>query len=228
MNERQDNLLRTIVEEHIQTAEPIGSQLIVDKYFKDISSATIRNEMAELENKGLICQPYTSAGRIPSIYGYQYYLEKLIPKKDLDAKIKKSLDQVLSKINYDRQDIKDLAKFLTELSNQAILVGFSQNDVYYTGISNLFKQPEFTQHARIFSLSEIIDHLDDVMTKIFPISSNKVDVLLGEDNPFGDLAAAVIIKLKIKKDSVLIGILGPVRMDYAKNMGLLNYLKNNL
>ncbi len=228
MNERLDNLLKTIVEEHIQTAEPIGSQLIVDKYLKDVSSATIRNAMADLEHQGLICQPYTSAGRIPSIAGYEYYLANLITQKSLTAKVKKTLDQLLSKINYDRQGIKDLAKALAELSGQAMLIGFSQHDVYYTGISNLFKQPEFSQHARVYSLSEIIDHLDEVMTKIIPIASDKVQVLLGDNNPFGDLAAAAIVKLTLNQQSVLLGVLGPVRMDYARIMGLLEHITHKL
>ena len=78
LNDRKKRILQAIVEEYIQTAEPVSSNTIVNKYEKDFSSATIRNEMAELESIGYLDKPHTSAGRIPSAKGYRFYVDELL------------------------------------------------------------------------------------------------------------------------------------------------------
>src|SRR3989338_11285598 len=95
MNKRQELILKTIIKEYIKTALPIGSEGLVDKYNLDISAATVRNEMAELEEAGFIAQPHTSAGRIPTEKAYNFYLENLGEKKLNDVE-KKSLEQALA------------------------------------------------------------------------------------------------------------------------------------
>ena len=78
---RKERILKLIVEQFIQTAQPVGSQTLINEYNLPYSSATIRNEMSELEKDGLIEKPHTSAGRIPSNKGYRYYIERLREKK---------------------------------------------------------------------------------------------------------------------------------------------------
>jgi len=77
---RQQRVLSHLVEEYIQTVEPVSSKLICEKYINNASPATIRIDLNKLEKENLICQPHTSAGRIPTISGYRRYLEKLDPK----------------------------------------------------------------------------------------------------------------------------------------------------
>ena len=72
-DERKQKVLRAIITDYINTAEPVGSRTIAKNYDLGVSSATIRNEMSDLEDMGLIEQPHTSAGRIPSQQGYRYY-----------------------------------------------------------------------------------------------------------------------------------------------------------
>ena len=79
---RMIDILKAIVDEFVATAEPVGSKTLVDKYRLPYSSATIRNDMAILETMGYLEKPHTSAGRIPSNKGYQYYCEHLL-KKDI-------------------------------------------------------------------------------------------------------------------------------------------------
>lgn len=78
LSERQKKVLRAIVEDYIMTAEPVGSRTISKKYALGVSSATIRNEMADLEDMGYLIQPHTSAGRTPSDDGYRYYTRRLV------------------------------------------------------------------------------------------------------------------------------------------------------
>ena len=223
MGERQRKLLMVIVEEYISSAAPVGSGVIAEKYFNDLSSATIRNDMAELEENGYIFQPHTSAGRIPTLAGYSFYLENFVTTGEINQKHKKTIETTLANINANEEGIKTLAKTLAELSEGAILVGFSPMNVYYTGISNLFRQPEFQQNALMFSMSEIIDHLDEVMSRIYHTVDNQVKVLIGEDSPFGQFSSVVMTKYEFSGQVGLIGILGPNRMNYRQNMGLIQF-----
>ena len=81
LNERKIRILEAIITDYIDTAEPIGSRTIAKKYDMGISSATIRNEMSDLEDLGLIVQPHASAGRVPSDKGYRLYVDNIMPKK---------------------------------------------------------------------------------------------------------------------------------------------------
>ena len=78
LDNRKKKILQAIVEEYIETAEPVSSKSLVEKHGIDYSSATIRNDMAELEKIGLLDKPHTSAGRIPSAQGYRYYVDELV------------------------------------------------------------------------------------------------------------------------------------------------------
>ena len=81
MESRQLDILRAIVEEYVSTEEPVGSKAIAEKHVMGVSSATIRNEMAILEDAGLITQPHTSAGRIPTDKGYRLFVDKIATVK---------------------------------------------------------------------------------------------------------------------------------------------------
>jgi heat-inducible transcriptional repressor len=81
--ERRSRILRLIIEEYVESAMPVGSESIVRKYRLPVSSATIRNEMARLEEEGYITHPHTSAGRVPSDKGYRYYIESLMEEQEL-------------------------------------------------------------------------------------------------------------------------------------------------
>lgn len=78
LDERKRKILKEIVDEYIESAEPVSSAIIVEKYEQDISSATVRNDMAELEKAGYLEKPHTSAGRIPSAKGYRLYVDELL------------------------------------------------------------------------------------------------------------------------------------------------------
>ena len=78
ISERQRNILSIIIEQYVSTARPVASEHIVNSYGLNVSSATVRNDMVELERAGLIMQPHTSAGRVPSDRGYRYFVENLM------------------------------------------------------------------------------------------------------------------------------------------------------
>jgi len=226
MHPRQKELFKHIVEEYIKTALPVGSKLIVEKFNWDISPATIRNDMMELENAELIFQPHTSAGRVPTEFGYKkYVIENVDLAKMISEKDKNDFLRIIE--NYESgstEKIKQLAKILAEKSGLSAVVGFQDNDVYYTGLSNLFSQPEFQDLNLVCNLSVVIDHLDEAMQNIYGKIDKEVMIKIGAENPFAHDCAAVLVKIK----NILIGIVGPMRMNYQKNAELINFAKNIL
>ena len=83
LGERQRDLLRAVIREYIATAQPVASAALVRQYRLDVSSATVRNELAALEELGLLTHPHTSAGRVPTDLGYRYFIESLMPTSDV-------------------------------------------------------------------------------------------------------------------------------------------------
>lgn len=123
LNERKINILRSIITDYIETGEPVGSRTIAKKYNMGISSATIRNEMSDLEDMGLIVQPHASAGRIPSDLGYRLYVDQLMKLEEVDNDKQEFLQNVISK-NIDSIEylMEESAKALSMLTNYTTLV----------------------------------------------------------------------------------------------------------
>ena len=123
LNDRKIKILEAIINDYVATAEPIGSRTIAKKYNLGISSATIRNEMSDLEELGLIVQPHTSAGRVPSDKGYRLYVDHLMHSRELtgdEAKmLKEVINQNVSHIDY---LMKQTAKALSMLTNYTTVV----------------------------------------------------------------------------------------------------------
>ncbi len=119
LTQRMVDILRAIVDEFVSTAEPVGSKTLVDKYDLPYSSATIRNDMAALESMGYLEKPHTSAGRIPSNKGYQYYCEHLL-KKDMDDEVKYALSNIFDHRSANIEDaIKESCRIVSEMTKLA-------------------------------------------------------------------------------------------------------------
>ena len=220
MNSRQQELFKNIVNEHLVSAKAVGSKFLADKYSMDVSPATIRNDMAELERQGLISHPHTSAGRIPTARGYKYYVDNHLQEKSIASKDKDILDKIEKQVDQPGLTAKNIAKKISELTNTATIIAFSKNDIFYTGISNLFSQPEFSDVNVIYSLSEVVDHLDEVIDTIFD-DIQDTQIKIGQNSCFADNCSSILTK----SDNKLFGILGPMRMDYQRNLSLINYSK---
>jgi transcriptional regulator of heat shock response len=213
MNSRQDLLLKAIVELHIDSANAVGSKTLVEEAKFDLSTATIRNEMSTLETDGFIYQPHTSSGRVPTIKGYQYYLDNLLSVQNLSEEEERELKKVY------QNGVRDLAKYLVDKTQLASIIAFAPSDFYFTGLFNLFSQPEFEDYKMVLSMSQVVDSLEKALNGVYhQISEPKV--LLGPNNPFSEYCSVAITPLETK-DRELLAILGPVRMDYNKILALL-------
>jgi heat-inducible transcriptional repressor len=229
MEERQKSLLNLIIREYIKTALPIGSKFIVERGGFKLSPATIRKEMAELEKEGYIYQPHTSAGRVPTEKGYRFYIDNLLKEKELKEKEEKYLKTSLKKAREEKSYIKSLAKTMAELSSEAVLIGFGPDNFFYTGLTNLFSQPEFASQDLVYNISLVIDHLDEVAPEMFDQIGEEAEILIGQENPLARDCSIIIAKYRLSRSiSGIIGILGPIRMDYESNLSLVKYAQKLL
>ncbi|MFC1662717.1 hypothetical protein ACFL04_00945 [Patescibacteria group bacterium] len=221
LTDRKKELLTTIIREHIREAQPVGSSVIVDKYNVKVSPATIRNEMMDLDKQGYLYQPHTSAGRLPTEKAWKFYLDSGMKEAALAKSMEKQLADALKRGTEINQSIKEMAKEMAIMSKQTVIFSFNPNDNFYTGIANLFRQPEFAQQEIIYELSDVIDHLDEVVEELFEKIDNQVEVFIGKENPFGVQCGFIATKSK----RGLMGILGPIRQDYQHHHALLIYSK---
>ncbi|NBK99665.1 MAG: heat-inducible transcription repressor HrcA [Erysipelotrichia bacterium] len=122
LSERQKIILKTIIDEFTRTAEPVGSKTLMNLLAVQVSSATLRNEMAKLEEFGLLEKTHTSSGRIPSSKGYRYYVENLM-EKQLDDEIQNTLTTIFHERHYSMEEIiKKSCDILSQMTNLTSVV----------------------------------------------------------------------------------------------------------
>ncbi|MBP6859461.1 MAG: hypothetical protein KBC69_02480 [Candidatus Magasanikbacteria bacterium] len=222
MDGRKHQLLTMVIEHYIKNAEPVGSKFLVSFGGLDFSEATVRNELRALEEEGYLMHPHTSAGRIPTERGYRYYVDQLnleknnIPKNDF----KTLVDSLSAEQDYELSR-KNLAKAAVGLSKETVIIAFSTERVYYTGLSNLFNKSEFGDLEAISNISEMFDNCEEYLEDFM----HKVEVspryFIGSENPFDEMLS--VVSARFGKEG-MIALLGPKRMDYRYNFSLIKKL----
>ncbi len=149
LNERSQNILDAIVKDYIISAEPVGSRAISRKHNFNLSPASVRNVMADLEEMGLLCSPHTSSGRIPTGKGFKYYIDTLLEVRDLKPEEKEQLSHSYRFQNMRMEDImQEVGRVLSGLSQYTGLVMAPKF------ISTVFRQIEFIRlsHGRVLMI----------------------------------------------------------------------------
>ncbi|OGY79587.1 MAG: hypothetical protein A3B74_02305 [Candidatus Kerfeldbacteria bacterium RIFCSPHIGHO2_02_FULL_42_14] len=227
MNERQQKLLSAVMKEHMKTARPVGSTLLAEHYHFDVSPATIRNDFMALEEGGYLTHPHTSAGRVPTEQGYQYYVAEQLQLKPVQNKEKQKLEQAQKSQGDGR---KNLAKQLAEISDEAVMIAFTEDDFYYTGLAHLFQKPEFAELNLLYNIGKVIDHLDEVVPQLFELVTEEAQVLIGSENPISSDCSLIVgaYTQATENEKSIIGIFGPWRMDYERNIPRLKLVQHYL
>lgn len=221
LTERQEQLFTDILEHFVRTSEPVGSRSLAESKVWDVSSATLRNEMGALEKAGLIMQPHTSAGRIPTEKGYRYYINKHL-KPDPLASV---LDRALKKSYTDTSDdgLKNLARELANISELAVIISFGNKELYYTGLRHLLDQPEFGEIEEMYDVLEVLEEHKTEINSFFDELPGNLAVFIGSENPFLPVGSFVAAQIEHNNQKRYIGILGPMRMEYKKMVSLINH-----
>jgi heat-inducible transcriptional repressor len=222
MTDRQANILRAIVEQYAEVASPVGSSLLAKVF--NVSSATIRAEMAELERLGYIHQPHTSAGRVPTDKGYRFYVNVLNESTDVPAerRAERALTARVESGGLPERTIRNAVDTLVELTHNLGLATIG-NQLYMSGLSNLFGQPEFIGGAQVQQVARLLDNLEPWLREAAP--NEPLSVYIGAENPIGRSANASLIISRFRSpysDRSYIGVLGPTRQQYRDVMSLVS------
>lgn len=222
MTERQVKILATIIEQYAEVAAPVGSVLLAKLF--NVSSATIRNEMAELERMGYIKQPHTSAGRIPTDKGYRFYVNELSEATNQTpsepTRNSRAIATRVSQSGEPAQAIKSAVDSLVQLTHNLGIATIG-NQLYVAGYSNLFGQPEFLDPLHSREVARLLDNLEPWLREAAP--NEALNVYIGRENPIGGSAGVSLIISRYRSpysDHSYIGILGPTRQSYRSVMGL--------
>ena len=235
MTDRQNLILERVIKEYVDSAEPISSGLLEKKYDFNLSPAMIRIEMEKLTDAGYLFQPFVSSGRVPTDKGYRYFVDKLLNEKSVKTKEPKELRDLLDREGDDFWGFgQSFAKMLSQMSSMMAVVSFPEEDrLFKEGWENIVRMPEFADREIIFGLTDFIDdmerNIDDVCEE--SAGSNKqqtgITIYIGEESPFGKVKGFTIISSSCsfpKKKKGTISLVGPKRMAYERNIGILNSL----
>ncbi len=257
ISQRQGALLASIIENFIKTAEPVSSKLLEKSGFFGLSSATIRAEMNELEGFGYLAHLHTSGGRVPTDYAYRFYVDNIVnqnsPKESLrdptgQAKIKNqkyenTIRNAIHEAGEDPREInKVVAQTLSDLSENLVITGIEEGrDFFKVGLSSLFELPEFREFDRAFRLTSFFDEFESLFEQIereffgldrqSAYSGDDIKVFIGRENPVKDIRDETVMFARYNLPHDLTGsltLVGPTRMDYAKNIGLIKYATREL
>lgn len=238
LTSRQTQILKTIIDEYIETAEPVGSDALDKKYNLGVSPATIRNEMSTLTKSGYLRQPHTSAGRIPSPLAMKFYINQLMEEKQMSL-----VDEVKAKEEVwdSRDDIDELMNEATHaLANRTRSLAVAalkdadartgkRDRFWQAGHSYVFNNPEFAEMAACQNLFSIFEEFDKLDRLFFGFeSTSPLEVLFGEELGMPELATSGIISthFNIKGKPGALGVIGPARADYASVIPILRYFGN--
>ena len=230
--DRRQFLLKAIIESFIQTAEPVGSKFLLDTYRLDISSATIRNEMATLEKMGLLFQPHTSAGRIPTDLGFRVFVDELM---ELDPSLLEIKQQAILDLQAKRSEER-LYEAVSLLSRSSNNISFAtiphRHQTYFLGLANILHQPEFTNSAQAYTVVKVLEDAYQFCDLLDNLEINEqIKIFIGRENIIPEIQSCSLIATRFNLPDVgtgIIGILGPTRMRYAYNIGLIEYIRDHL
>ncbi len=234
MNSRQQNILVAVVELYMKAAAPVGSQSLLGYLPLKVSSATVRNDMAFLEEEGYLYQPHTSSGRIPTDKGYRFYIENGMRAELLSKKEESDLRTELIKLQTRNARLaRTTAKLLSAFSGNLAVSGVMDHEEFYDfGMKELMEEPEFRELDEVCRIVEALDSIDEKLDIILnKMKDGEMRIFVGEENPVKEISNCAMIVAPYRNsdgDRSVLAIIGPKRMSYAKNTSLLEYVRKLL
>lgn len=228
LSPRQTLILKAIIDEYVETADPVGSLALEKKYDLGVSPATIRNEMGELTSKGYLRQPHTSAGRVPTPMAMKFYISQLMEEK------KVSLTQEVrakEQVKSSHDDLGEIMEYATEALAQntgCLAIAVVEDGKQWShGYANIFDSPEFYNYQVSQSLLSLLDERR-MLSEIFferLTGASPIEVLFGEELEwdFFEPVGVVASQFQAGNKRGAIGVFGPYRLNYASVIPMVRY-----
>lgn len=231
---RRKAILEATMNRYIKSGVPVASEEIAKEF--GLSSATVRNVFAELEEGGYLTHPYTSGGRIPTNKGYRYYVDYLIFQSDLlDDEKEQVSREYETEINRLEDVLEKTSAVISAITHYAGIVSFLewQDRLFYKGISLILDQPEFRDAQKIRLLIKLMED----KRRLLEIINMKMEedertvVLIGEELGCPEIENCSLIVSRYclgKKPSGRLAAIGPKRMEYSHTIPALEYIADAL
>ena len=234
LSERKLKILQAIITDFIHNAEPVGSRTLSKMLEMNISPATIRNEMADLEEMGYLYHPHTSSGRVPSDKAYRLYVNRMMNKYELDQaekqRIRRELRAHIAEIERTVRHATELLSEITNLTSFATVEDMRDMSLFLQGMTRIFAHPEYStiEHARTFL--EMVDDRESFANEL-AARREGLSITIGEENSDRIAPGSSIISATYYVDGRLIGkfgVVGPTRMRYSEITSVIEYMSNNM
>jgi len=228
LTERQTQILKTLIEEYIETAQPVGSETLDKKYNLGVSPATIRNEMADLTTAGFLSQPHHSAGRSPTPKALRYYVENLMTPKKLSVAEEVAVKEKVWDYRYQLDKfLREVTKALAQRTKTLALAATDQGDFFSSGMANILEMPEFFDIDLTKSLLLSLDEFDFWKNLFLEMSpEDPFRLLLGEDLGRSVLQSCGFVFSCFEipsKGKGVVGVVGPSRLNYSSIIPTVSY-----
>jgi heat-inducible transcriptional repressor len=229
---RKNQVLAFTISTYIGNGQPVSSQVLADHF--GLSSATMRNILAELEDDGYLYHPHTSAGKVPSNKGYRYYVDFLMSIAQMPQEQRTS---ILNAYRNPASSLEDLLEktsdILADLTHYTSLVSLPDIDdrIYYRGLSNLIQQPEFHDIRKLAVLLRLLEEKKELLDAINKDFKEPMRVYIGEEIgcPLGDTCSLIVSTYsKGRKLKGRLAVLGPRRMSYEHAVSALEFISQTL
>ena len=234
LTERKLKILQAVITDFIRNAEPVGSRTLSKLLELNISPATIRNEMADLEEMGYLYHPHTSSGRVPSDKAYRLYVNHLMDRYELaqaeKQRIKRELRAHMTEFERTVRHASELLSEMTNLTSFATLEDMRDMNLFLQGMTRIFAHPEYStiEHARPFL--EMVDDRDSFASEL-AAREQGLTITIGDENSTRIAPGSTIISATYHVDGHMVGklgVVGPTRMRYSEITSVIDYMSRNL
>jgi transcriptional regulator of heat shock response len=231
---RRREVLEAVIDAYVKNASPVSSEMLVRDFNMDLSPATVRNCLAELEEMGYLTHPHTSAGRMPTQAGYRYYVDNLMKEIKLLEKEKTRIETDYRRHIGELEAILDeTSRIISEVTHYAGIVSFSdwRSRIFYKGTGFMLEQPEFKDLAKIRHLLKVLEEKERLLEILNCDLKEKIAIYIGSEIACSDMdgCSLIISSYKMKdRPSGRLAVLGPTRMQYGKVVSTLEYLSEQL
>jgi transcriptional regulator of heat shock response len=231
---RRREVLAAVIDAYVKNASPVSSETLVRDFKMDLSPATVRNVLAELEELGYLTHPHTSAGRIPTQSGYRYFVNNLMGEIGLIEAEKYRIESDYHRnIGELEQILDETSRLISEMTHYAGIVSFSdwQHRIFYKGTSFMLEQPEFRDLSKIRHLLAVLEEKEQLLGIINRDLKERIAIYIGSEIACSEIddCSLIVSSYKVKdRPSGRLAVLGPIRMQYGKTVSTLEYLSEQL
>lgn len=227
LDERRLRILKSVIDEYIATALPVGSNTLEKKYNLGVSPATIRNEMVELTKDGFLKKVHSSSGRVPTPMALKYYVSNLMKEQQLslaeEVAVKEKVWDHRHELN---KLLRDMTRELAQRTKELAVATTDQGDIYTSGMANILEAPEFFDIDLTKALLSYLDEVDfwqNLLNR--PAAGEPIEFLLGSDlgNDLFEPCGFIYRHFEAGPRKGVIGVVGPARVNYNRVFPTIRY-----